>query len=317
MSRKSAIIFLAALIIVSCLFYVLYFAYRVQKISKGDATDRKPYEYHVLVCGINKSSENMTEFFRGAKFVASAFDGIAENLETDRLDKNFSLDKILEYVEYSDADGLIIFSDDESIAAEKIENVHGKEIPVVIAGKCKPESKQVSHIISSNYEISRMISRVILDGKWKNPAVFFRQTATYNKNLRIMAGIEKELTEKNIKIQKAYLGDVVDDEIRYKLIEWAQNDSADVVVCFSAEESNLVAQTIIDQNLTDKFSVISVFGNNKTKEFHKKGIVSAVIYIDSWEAGAIAASELFNWKKDGFANQYRQLEPKLMAGGEK
>lgn len=294
-----------------------FFAFRIYRLSVNTENDSKFYDYRILVCGAEKHDEFMADFYSGAKFVATAYNGITEYIDIDHSYEEFSLEKCLDYARFSDADGLIIFSDDESFFAKKIQNVHGKEIPVVVAGECKDEGHQVSRIEVDLDELEKLVAEKIKKGGWKKTAAFVRQPENHASLVtKIIPGIEKKL-EGLQKIQMFSIAaeEMADDDIRSILMALAKDNSAGLILCFSEEDTDLTVQTIIEQNLTDKFSVMGFFKSSKNVEFLKKGIISAIIYMDPWEVGAAGVSELFAWKKNGFTNGCRLITPKIIEGG--
>lgn len=315
MKKKSLIVTLLGLIAVSCFIYISFFAYRIRAVSRGSYRDSREYKYHVLVGVTESNADYAKEFYEGTKYICPVFDAAVELLETSPEDIDSLLDYWIEYARFVDADGLILYSGDDTLSSKKLIGLHEKEIPVVIAGECSTGSQQVSHVTSSKYELGKLAFQEIIDGGWKKPVAIVRKNYQSDQPYRIISAIERNMPQqKKIKIHNLVSEEVIDDEVRNVLMQYAQNDSADVIITFTAEETNLIAQTIVDQNITDKLSVIGFSGDKKTLDYIKKGIVSANIYADPWEMGAASAEELFKWKSSGFSNNYRQIVPKIRRG---
>lgn len=317
MNRKSLIIMLLSLIALSCFIYISFFGYRIRVLSQGTVKDTRQYKNHVLVGVTESNADYAKDFFEGTKYICPIFDAVVELIDVGNISPDSFLDYCSDYAVYSNADGLILYSGNDTLSVKKLTGLSDKEIPVVIAGETGTGSQHVSHVTSSKFELGKLAASEIVRSGWKKPVAIVRKNYRSDESYRIISTIERNLKSgSKIKVHTLYSEEVIDDEVRSLMMNLYQNDSADVIITFTAEETNLVSQTIIDQNLTDKLCVIGFYGDRKTSEYIKKGIVQANIYADPWELGEASAEELLKWKSSGFSNNYRQIVPKIRRGAE-
>lgn len=315
MNRKTLTVILLGFMAFSCFAYILVFAIKIHSLSKVPGEESRSYQDHIVVIGDEFDTQFHEDFFNGIKFTAAENDAIAEYLGQDSFYSASSLEDWIDYARFVDADGIIIVSRKNGLFMDKVMNFHDHEIPVVVAGECSPGGNQISHVTSSKYEMGKLAAEKIRKGGWKKPVAFIRGDLDTDEPYRIVSGAERNLRGMKIRMHMLVSGDVMDDEVRSSLMNLGETNSADIILCFSSEETNLVAQTIIDQNLTEKMGVMGFYGDEKTKEYLSKGIVVAMISSDPWKMGSICVDELYSWKRRGFSNKYRQINVYLSEGG--
>lgn len=317
MNRKYLIPLLMVLIAISSCVYILFFSYNIKSLSSSAPEDKRQCQYHILIASEDSNSEFMKDFHEGAEYICPVFDAVVELLkpdsESDPVEN--SLEHWFEYAGLVDADGLIVVSNDGSFEVKRVFGSRSEGIPVVLAGECAPESRQISHIYSNIGEYARLAAVEIHRGGWNKPVALIRKSS----KSEIPEKIINLLSEAGINVQVIYLNssDVIDDEVHKVLRSFVKEESADVILCFNAEEVNLVAQMLVDQNLTDQLSLIGFDGDRKTKDYVKKGVVFSNIYSDAWQMGAASAEELFKWRNSGTFNNVRKVEPKVLQGSAK
>lgn len=313
MNKKNIILLLLSLIIFSCLVYISYFAVKIHHLSVIAEEDNRLYTHHILVGVTDQDSAFTKDFYSGVQYMGSVFDGAVEMLEAPVAEDRV-LEKWLDYAKFVDADGVILFTMDETFKPKPVLGLHDVEIPVVVAGECNNSENKVCQVTSDKKLLAKLAVQEIEKNGWEKPCALVRNSFPSDEIYRILSEMN---TGYRIPVHKLYSDDVLDDEIRGLLVNLYKNRQADVLLCFTAEETNLAAQTIVEQNLGDRLSIISFYGNSKTKDYLEKGIVQSMIYIDAWEMGIACAEELFYWKRSGNPGKLRHITPKLAEGGER
>lgn len=313
--RKSVIVVLLGLVAFCCFAYILAFAIKIHSLSKVPGEEGRTYQDHIVVIGDDFDGQFHEDFFNGIKFAAGEYDAVAECVGQDNFYSASTMEDWIEYARFVDADGIILVSRKNTLAVDRVMGFHEKEIPVVVAGECVPGGNQISHVTTSKYEMGKLAAEKIRRGGWKKPVAFVQGNSGSDEPFRIISGAERNLQGMKIRMHMLVSGAVMDDEVRSTLMNLAETNSCDLILCFSSEETNLVAQTLVDQNLTEKMSVIGFYGDDKTKDFLSKGIVAAMISADPWKMGAACVDELYSWKRKHFSNKYRQISVYLAEGG--
>ena len=313
---KARNLVLLALFLLSLIFYVSFFVYKIKRLASPVEVKSNYNQEHILVGVEDSDSDFVKQFFLGVKTVSSAYEATAELLFPETGNKYSSLEEWCQYAQFVGADGLILLSSRDDFFTGELKTVHNQEIPLVLAGECSLKTKLVSHITVSNYQEGKILASEIKKSGSSRPLAILRKNYASDEIYRIISAVDKNLSEgEKISVQSLKSPDVIDDEVRSLLLEIARSKRADLILCYGAEDLNLVSQTIIDLNLADRLSVIGIYGDSKTDEYLEKGIVISVVNADPFSMGVACAEELFSWKIISFANSYRTIDVNLKEGG--
>ena len=306
------------LFFLSCCIFIGFSVNRVYRFSVAEPAEENPSSLHVLVGAEDSEPEFMHRFFLGVDSVCSRNDAVAELLQPPVGTEFCTLDEWCSYAEFVCADILILYSENSAYKVRPLYDVHGKFIPVIIAGQSDPLGAQVCRITNDVKGEAEAAVREMIAGNYRNPAVFRGKSSCAAEYDRLISIAEKEfarLSGASAEFESHGLSyTVIDDEVRQLLPNLVRNDGTDIVLCYSADEINVVAQIIVDLNLTDKVSVMGFYANAKTEEFLYKGIVYCVVGVEPQEMGRNAVEEFFTWRKTGSARREIPAAVKIIRG---
>lgn len=306
------------LFFLSCCIFISFSVNRVYRFSVAKPAEENSCSLHVLVGAEDSEPEFMHDFFQGIDSVCSRNDAVAELLQPPVGTEFCTLDEWCSYAEFVCADVLILYSEKSTYKVRPLYDVHGKFIPVIIAGQSDSSGAQICRIANDVKGEAEAAVKEMISGNYKNPVVFRGKNSDSKEYDSLISIAEKEyarLSGSPAEFESRTLSyNVIDDEVRQLLPNLVRSDGTDLVLCYSADEINVVAQIIVDLNLTDKVSVMGFHANAKTEEFLYKGIVYCVVGVEPEEMGRNAAEEFFLWRKNGAAEREIPASVKIIRG---
>lgn len=128
---------------------------------------------------------------------------------------------------------------------------------------------------------------------------------------RILASIQEELfknkqLQRNVLVKEFSSKGIgpVNDEVRNVILKLMETHGSKLILCFSANDTIMAAQALIDLNATGEIGIIGLYENNETMNYIEKGIVFSVISVDAFSMGMEAMECLFSLINKGHANNY-------------
>lgn len=307
------------LILCNLSFLTLFFARQIKNTRQVSHTDNQQIEVnHVLIAGTEIDKDMLNKFYEGAHSIAGEYNSVVEKLLPSSLAETKELQSWVDYASYVDADGLILFCDDENTIIKQPVNAYGSTIPVVTLLNNNPDTNQVCFLGTNKYELGKAFASEVF--------VFEKNTEIKVHNILALVDIEKNVTavdrilsslQEELKSRKGneiiniYIEHIVnknfsgiDANTRNIIQNAVENYNTELILCFSADETISAAQTLIDLNLTANSSVIGLYENSKTQSYIDKGIIFSVISVDAYSIGIEAMKNLFLWKTKGYTNSY-------------
>lgn len=272
-----------AIILVICFLYIGFFMHKMVHISSADFGGvEREYKRHVIIGGTREYMSLLDEFALAVKEEAEFYDAKVEVLYPKSVADFRGLNDWAEYARFVCADGLILFCNDGDYSGDFLINVHNKNIPVIVAG---PAALDVDFVIVKLREI------VSAHKKWRH-GIFLTNEDRFGL-------IEQNLFDRANKMLDCYLEILKSDEsredvLRSLILDAVLNKKADVIFCMTPEETNLVAQIVIDMNLAGRIDIVGLIGDSGNAEYIEKGIVSASILYDEKSMARNALKFLFD-----------------------
>ncbi len=107
--------------------------------------------------------------------MGSVFDGAVEMLEAPVAEDRV-LEKWLDYAKFVDADGVILFTMDETFKPKPVLGLHDVEIPVVVAGECNNSENKVCQVTSDKKLLAKLAVQEIEKNGWEKPCALVRNS---------------------------------------------------------------------------------------------------------------------------------------------
>ena len=287
-------------------------------ILPAEQTDTDRRRYHIVVAGSRNCSYSLSKILEGAISVQDDFDCIVEEYkgtdEFSELSGDENLQLRLDYVRFVKADGLILYLCDEDIPVPEIRGADGTKIPVVLIGSSNTDSSAISFIGANKYEIGKIAAKEIFSrNARRNLLVIAEHTERLTEDGTTISSMSQSFKQYGSKVEMSFL-DIspilsennpgVDEQISRAITSL----NPDSIFCFSADYTVLAAQAVLSQNKNGITEIIGLYDNEEARDYLKKGIVSSLITVDFYGIGRKAVAEIFNWKEDGFANNYVNID---------
>lgn len=307
------------LIPLALFFFVLFFIHHIKDaVQTSNSNNKNIHVNHILIAGTLTDKDMLHKFYEGALVSAPYYNAVVEKLQPSSMADTRDLQTWLDYASYVDADGIIIFSDDESNVIKQPVNAYGSIIPVITLGNNNPDNNQVCFIGTNKYELGKAFAGEIslfeetAGKKVRNILALVNTDKNITATDRILASMQEELQKRipnnSILIHTEQISSrsssKIDSAIRSTVKNGVTSYKPELILCFSADDTVITAQTLIDLNLTADTEIIGLYENEKTQIYIDIGIIFSVVSVDAKLIGMQAMENLFSWKADGYANSY-------------
>lgn len=310
-----------ALSVLTVLLLCLYAFHQLPRISGGGeplATggDRK---YHVLVLGEAADEDALKEIYRGAETESRSYDCVVELDVPSSLAEGQSLQSLLDFASFVDADGVIAYIGEGTGSLSIPATFSGREIPLITVSRYDESIPQVSHIGTNYSELGRMISResaVYLNGRGRliiintaksNSANYSNLMASVKSGLAYFEDIDVYIADLESSAAITDTSGILARKIRYS--------DANLLVCLSSEDSIRAAQLVNDLGKAGYIGIIGFGEGSVLDRYLEVGVITELLSIDSQKTGSLALRELFEYIHHGHANNYIAADVKVRKGG--
>src|SRR5574344_137844 len=301
-SARIGIVIFSAIIMIVFFVYILFIVPKISNVNSAKLDDVENRKYHVAIVGQSENESFLQQIFIGAKKTSEVYDAVVELYVPESAAENMNLQVLLENASFSNPDGIIAYVGDK----EKIEvpvDMTGKAIPLITVGQYHSDIPQVSFIGTNYSELGRKIateSNAYLNGN--GVLKIINDNASSNTNYStLMNSLINSLEEYSnittiISDDELVTGNSVSKE------KIGNETKRNLYVCLTEEDTIKVAQMISEKK--QNVGIIG-FGENEMLDMYlKKNVITELLSIDSQNIGVTAMSELFEYIKYGYANNY-------------
>lgn len=292
---------------------VLTLAYLMLEIARHQygfeeaGTDRN---YHVLVVGQAESQLFLNQVFEGAKSLSEKYNAVVELKVPNSLAENISLQSLIDYSSFVNADGIIAFVHSQSAPFHAALRSDGTDIPVISIGYYLPENPQVSFIGSNYSALGRRIgaeSESLFNSRGKAYVVISGISSSPNHSnlLNSLLGYYRARSISNFEVFDKSLKEN-EESVLQMLCGASLENSA--LICLTEKDSMTALQLATAQNAGGKIKILGFGENEALGMYLKKGILSRLISFDPKKIGRTAMTELFEYRNKGYANSYITAE---------
>lgn len=250
--KQSEFIFLVVVVLLALSFslFIYSFVFQLRSISgKNGGNNHAKYTKHIVFAGTRSDVDMFDVFFEGASSVSKNYSAIIEKLLPTSMADERDLQTWLNYASYMDADGIILFPDDEDFVIEKPVNIFESAIPVVSLVNSNTENAQVLFLGTNKYEIGKQFAEEIFAYEkmvqTTIPAVLALVNTEKNMSAtdRILASIQEEFNKsKSVKrniLTETITGrgvEPISDEVKELVSKLNRQQDLKLILCFSAND---------------------------------------------------------------------------------
>lgn len=210
---------------------------------------------------------------------------------------------------YTSADGIVIYSfSDTKETAEILDIIAGSSIPLVLIDHAIPTNKPYTHIGVNNFELGCFIGEYLFNEEDK----IFPLIVYSEKSPGMYA--ERELIEMGLKSTANYK---LADSILCAITSQNMLDAEEIVsallntkpetntIIFTNEDDTLAyAKMLVEQNKVGTHKIIGFGSSEATKDYLEKGVLDALISVDSYQLGYQALQSIYEICQNGYTSSY-------------
>lgn len=298
------------LVVLAAVIFLVNFIPSRKKTPVQNELDLETRSYHIVVLGSYENASFLKSVYNGANKFSEYYNSVIEYYVPESQAEDVSLQSLLDYSGYVNADGIIAYIDslDEEITVPS--RIDGTKIPLITTGFFSPNFPQVSFIGNNYWELGKKIAEETIDYFLEDiggVAYVISSEATaspYYSNL--MTSLQSALIDHN-EIE-SFVIDKIDSDIKLfqkTLIDDLEQNKDVLLICLTAEDTIRTSQTLQEINLVDEGIGFIGFGNSETCQLYmEKGIITELISVDPEKIGEMAINELFEYRNKGYANSY-------------
>lgn len=290
-----------ALLVFSIVFYTVFFSSkaRIQKQKENNPADK--YLYHIIVTGSYENQSFLTEVYKGASKVAGYYKSVVDlHIPQSQADTE-SLQDLLNYCSYLNADGIILYVDSPDFKSEVPTRSDSPSIPIITTGHFAPNFPQVSYIGINNWELGKKIADETQDMLQNGGNVYIINDSE-NQNNNLISSIQSELQN------KPNITSSVIEAISPDLIIDGKNN---IFISLTEDDSIRSAQLLSELFDMDRYKLIGFGGNEVCQLYLHKGWINKLVSLDPYTIGEVALYELFEYRSKGNANSYITADVKI------
>jgi len=320
--RNTVKTYIAVFICAVLLVFIVVLSVLTMKMH-GSSDEQRDYttgerRYHIVVTGTSENEVFLEEVYKGAAAVSQNYNAMVELHVPESKAEDVSLQSLLDYVSFVNADGVIIYVNSENSHIVPPVGPDGKRIPFISLGHYDPTIPEVSFIGVNYSELGLMLSREILSYLGGTGSLLIVNTDNKNSlNYSMLMNTLLNSMEKNSSIVTEMINFgvmqnlSVEDRIRQEIVT---SDNINLIVCLTEDDTIRVAQTVTDLNKVGKIGIIGFGESSDALLYYKKGIISVMLSLNPDKIGKTAVQELFEYMKKGYANSYIVADVHVLRG---
>src|SRR5574344_2102794 len=288
-SARIGIVIFSAIIMIVFFVYILFIVPKISNVNSAKSDDVENRKYHVAIVGQSENESFLQQIFIGAKKISEVYDAVVELYVPESAAENMNLQVLLDNASFSNPDGIIVYVGDN----EKIEvpvDMTGKAIPLITVGQNHSELGKKIATESNSYLNGNGILKIINDNASSNTNYSTLMNSLIN-SLEEYSNITTIISDDELVTGNSVSKEKIGNETKRNLY-----------VCLTEEDTIKVAQMISEKK--QNVGIIG-FGENEMLDMYlKKNVITELLSIDSQNIGVTAMSELFEYIKYGYANNY-------------
>ncbi len=291
-----------ALLVFSIVFYTVFLSShaRIQNQNEYDTSDN--FLYHVIITGTYENQSFLSDVYKGASKLAESYKTIVDlHVPKSQADTE-SLQSLLDYCSFLNADGIIIYIDSSEDNPKLLTRNDFPTIPVITTGQFSPNIQQISFIGINNWELGKKIADETQSLLPSGGKVFIINDSIGQNSSSLMNGIQTALQD-NFSISTNVIEEIAPDFLL---------DGADNIFITLTEDSTIsLAQVLSEQFDMTSYKLIGFGGNEVCQLYLQKGWIHELVSLDPEKIGETAIRELFEYRTKGYANSYITADVKI------
>ena len=148
----------AVLLVFSIVFYAAFLSSRSRIQNQNEYNTSDNNLYHVIITGTYENQSFLSEVYKGAAALGDTYKTIVDLHVPQSQADTQSLQNLLDYCSFLNADGIVIYMDSSEAAPELLQRSDSQKIPIITTGQFSPTMQQISFIGTNNWELGKKIA---------------------------------------------------------------------------------------------------------------------------------------------------------------
>lgn len=289
------IISFTALLIFSIVFFAAFLSPHTRPQNQNEYNPSDTCLYHVIITGTYENLSFLSEVYKGASKLASAYKTVVDLHVPNSQADTESLQSLLDYCSFLNADGIIFYLDSADETPVLLRRQDAPAIPIITTGQFSPNIQQISYIGTNNWELGKKIAD---ESSYFLPVggnvYIISESNDINSNT-LISSIQSALGD-----NQTITTSVIDKVSPDLTIEGKDN----IFISLTEDDTILSAQLLSEMFDSFRYKLIGIGGNEVCQLYLQKGWIGELVSLDPEKIGETAIRELFEYRSKGYANSY-------------
>ena len=313
---------------------VTYLKVKIHEIQKtGNGQESEYYEHHYVMITDDRDSLFWQSVYEGAKAEAEENGNYVEFLGTN-LSKDYSETELMQIAINEHVDGIIIEANDNIAMKRLISEASAKGIPVVTALSDSNESKRVSYVGVSSYNIGIEYGKQVCQiaekyfakqyEKKENDSILdvlvLMNSASKDASQNIVfSGIQETVAADskyservNIYAHSINTNGTFAAEEAIRDIFMEKNNTPDVIICLDELNTTCVYQTVVDYNRVGEINIIGYYHSDTILKAIERNVIKASVSIDTKQMGEYCIQALNEFSETNRVSEYFSVDTSVI-----
>lgn len=316
---------LTGLMVVLVVIALVFYAKQLDAIDKIQGADQKAGEYgrHFAMIVDDFEDEFWQGVFEGAQKTAES-NGAYLELMGSTLSVSYTNADLIKMAIASRVDGIMIEPDGTDEVASLIEEAALSGIPVVTMLHDEAESKRVSYVGVSYYNLGQQYAEQI-------SAIIRNKGVSDTSDYKVMVLMDNDINDSSRTIVYSTIQDVLGKQkdikshvtMEARMIEsgtafsaeesirnifMSEKELPDIMVCLDETCSACVYQALVDYNQVGQVELVAYYTGGTIISGIGKNIISSTTGVDTSRMGASGIEALLEYIKTGFTSDYYSVD---------
>ena len=322
-----ATVVLGVLLLLIVAFSIFFFYKRIAG-TKGLLMSDEAHEYdsyYVLITD-SPNTDFWQSVYQGAVAEAEKHNAYVELLG-ENLEQSYSKADLLNIAINSNVDGIIIEGDDDNDTVKLLLKAKEEGIPVVTVSDDNMESKRISYIGVSCYNLGKEYGEQLVKYVKENvpdtcrTMVLMDDTFTSNSQSIILTAINEVIEDENLADKITLSSHVVssnkdyaaEEDIHDIFVGENSHSGPDVVICLSEKNTLCVYQTVVDYNKVGNVEIFGYYLSPVIKDAIDKEIIRSSIVVDTDQMGRRSIEAMNEYKESGYVSEIYLIDTDLVS----
>ena len=295
-----------ALLFFMILFYITFMNSRTKIRTDNDYDPEDTCLYHIIITGTYENQSFLTELYKGAASLEKSYNAIVDLNVPDSQADTTSLQNLIDYCSFLNADGIIAYIDSPEDTPVILERNDNPLIPLITTGQFSPSLEQISYVGVNYWEMGKRVADEVLDFLPLGGNVFIISDSISLNITNLISSVQRSLQD-NPRIKCSVIESIPQT--------FTLSSNSNIFISLTEDDTIMSAQQLSEQFPSYSYKLLGFGGNEVCQMYLQKGFITELFSLDPERIGKAAMKELFEYRNKGYANSYVTAEVKITRAG--